>query len=148
MGSFSGSAISFLCSESGARRTPYYSMRLVYGLTCAPPRPAHPLLLAWTQGPCVRVTAIAPEILKGETLTIDYNAMEVDIISSFDCACGAVNCRGHISGFSKLPPSVQEEYIQGRWLTSQVGTEGSGAPPLLTGVVKDWVATTRRVRGS
>ena len=78
-----------------------------------PPAPAHALLLAWTQGPCVRVTVIATEILKGEMLTIDYNAMEVDMVSSFDCACGAVNCRGRISGFSKLPPSVQEELSKG-----------------------------------
>lgn len=77
-------------------------------------------------------------------LTVDYNAFEVDMTSSFDCACGDVNCRGHISGFSRLPPSVQQEYIQGRWSTSEVGAGGSGAPPLLTEVVKAWAVANVR----
>ena len=97
-----------------------------------------------TQDPCVRAVVIAPEIPEGAKLTVDYNAFEVEMISSFDCACGAVNCRGRISGFSRLPSSVQAEYIQGRWSTSEVGAGGSGAPPLLTKVVKAWVATNYR----
>lgn len=105
---------------------------------------ALPLALTAPQDPCVRVVVIAPEIPEGEMLTVDYNAFEVDMTSSFDCACGAVNCRGRISGFSRLPPSVQQEYLQGRWSTSEVGAGGSGAPPLLTEVVKAWAAANVR----
>eukprot|EP00904_Undaria_pinnatifida_P003002 jgi/Undpi1/12702/HiC_scaffold_6.g02370.m1 len=94
--------------------------------------------------PCLRVFVAAPKIARGQTLRIDYNAMEINMISSFDCNCGAVNCRGRISGFSNLPRSVQEEYIEKRWSTSEVGDGGSGAPALLTEVVKDWVAANIR----
>ncbi|CBN75799.1 conserved unknown protein [Ectocarpus siliculosus] len=78
--------------------------------------------------PYLRVTVRAPRVQPSELLTIDYNAMEIDMTCPFDCQCGAVRCRGWVSGFSNLSRAEQEEYIDGG---------ATGSPPL-TGAVKTW----------
>ena len=49
-------------------------------------------------------TAIKP-IVAGEYLTMDYETTEDELFRSFDCGCGAAECRGYISGRSK--PTTQ-----------------------------------------
>ncbi|CAM9534772.1 unnamed protein product [Ectocarpus sp. 12 AP-2014] len=78
--------------------------------------------------PYLRVTVRAPRIQPNELLTIDYNAMEIDMSCPFDCQCGAVRCRGLVSGFSNLSRAEQKEYIDG----------GATRSPPLTGAVKTW----------
>ncbi|CAN0161670.1 unnamed protein product [Ectocarpus sp. 4 AP-2014] len=78
--------------------------------------------------PYLRVTVRAPRVQPNELLTIDYNAMEIDMTCPFDCQCGAVRCTGWVSGFSNLSRDEQEEYIDGG---------ATGSPPL-TGAVKTW----------
>ncbi|CAN0375012.1 unnamed protein product [Ectocarpus sp. 12 AP-2014] len=78
--------------------------------------------------PYLRVTVRAPRVQPNELLTIDYNAMEIDMTCPFDCQCGAVRCRGCVSGFSNLSLAEQEEFIDGG---------ATGSPPL-TGAVKTW----------
>ncbi|CAB1105383.1 unnamed protein product [Ectocarpus sp. CCAP 1310/34] len=78
--------------------------------------------------PYLRVTVRAPRVQPNEALEIDYNAMEIDMTCPFDCQCGAVRCRGWVSGFSNLSRAEQEEYIDGG---------ATGSPPL-TGAVKTW----------
>ncbi len=38
------------------------------------------------------------DIAAGEWLRIDYSATEDTLFRDFDCACGAANCRGQITG--------------------------------------------------
>ena len=45
------------------------------------------------------------DIALGEELTFNYNTTEWDMISPFDCACGAESCVGRIRGFRYLSPS-------------------------------------------
>ncbi|CAM9983024.1 unnamed protein product [Ectocarpus sp. 8 AP-2014] len=78
--------------------------------------------------PYLRVMVRAPRVQPNELLTIDYNAMEIDMTCPFDCQCGAVRCRGWVSGFSNLSRAEKEEYIDGG---------ATGSPPL-TGAVKTW----------
>ncbi|CAM9407451.1 unnamed protein product [Ectocarpus fasciculatus] len=78
--------------------------------------------------PYLHVTVRAPQIHPNELLTIDYNAMEIDMTCPFDCQCGAAKCKGWVSGFSNLSSAEQKEYIDGG---------ATGSPPL-TGAVKTW----------
>lgn len=90
----------------------------------------------------------AAEIEEGELITLDYNAMEIDMSDPFDCECGAPKCRGRISGFSKLAPDIQAEYIAGG-RTSGVGERSAGAAPdlpPLTPVVEAWLDAARNNR--
>eukprot|EP00752_Nemacystus_decipiens_P008600 g7679.t1 len=98
--------------------------------------------------PYLRVTVRAPEITQNQPLTIDYNAMEIDMSSPFDCGCCAGNCRGRVSGFANLPLAVQEEYTKAAAApaTSTVGERPRGAPPL-TGAVRAW-AKANKVPGA
>ncbi|CBN75800.1 hypothetical protein Esi_0181_0035 [Ectocarpus siliculosus] len=54
--------------------------------------------------------------------------MEIDMSCPFECQCGAVRCRGLVSGFSNLSRVEQKEYING----------GATRSPSLTGAVKMW----------
>lgn len=105
-----------------------------------PPRPPLPLLpySRWTQDhPYLRVTVRPPEIRQNQLLTIDYNAMELDMSSPFDCRCGADNCRGRVSGFANLPPAAQKEYTTSAPAASVAGKRPEGPPPLI-GAVRAW----------
>lgn len=84
----------------------------------------------------------APGIRRNQLLTIDYDAMEIDISCPFDCSCGAGNCRGRVSGFANMAPAAQREYAE-----AAAGIEGekpagagagAGRHPPLTGAVKAW----------
>lgn len=47
----------------------------------------------------------------GEPLTIDYNAMEIEMSNPFDCLCGTSGCAGRVAGFSRLPIDARNEYL-------------------------------------
>lgn len=79
------------------------------------------------------MTVRAPEIQPNQLLTIDYNAMEIDMSCPFDCRCGSDNCRGRVSGFANLPPATQREYTS----APAAGT-ALAVPPPLTGAVRTW----------
>lgn len=53
-------------------------------------------------------------INEGEELTIDYSlTSERPTHPSFDCQCGAINCRGRAGGsFDTIPGWQQERYLQ------------------------------------
>ena len=38
------------------------------------------------------------EINPGDLITMDYESTEDELFRSFECKCGAANCRGHIKG--------------------------------------------------
>lgn len=38
------------------------------------------------------------DIMPGDTLAMDYAATEDYLFRTFDCQCGAPNCRGHVTG--------------------------------------------------
>ena len=85
------------------------------------------------------MTVRAPEIRRQEPLTIDYNAMEIDMSCPFDCGCGADNCRGRVSGFANLPPAAQKEYLSAAAVpAASTAGEGPDGPPPLTGAVRAW----------
>ncbi len=48
------------------------------------------------------------EIRKGDFLTMDYETTEDELYRSFDCCCGAPNCRGHIRGRIFRFPDLRE----------------------------------------
>lgn len=67
--------------------------------------------------------------------------MEINMVCAFDCACGAPNCKRHISGFANLSPASRQEYLEGHLSNVGAGDVAGvaiGAPPL-TCVVQDWV---------
>eukprot|EP00903_Cladosiphon_okamuranus_P010554 g9982.t1 len=86
--------------------------------------------------PFLRVTVRATEIREDQLLTIDYNAMELDMSCPFDCRCGADNCRGRVVGFANLPRAAQKEYTSAPTV-SLAGEKPKGPPPL-TGAVRAW----------
>lgn len=93
--------------------------------------------------PYLRVTVRAAEIRQEQLLTIDYDAMEIEMSSPFDCRCGADNCRGRVSGFANMAPAAQREYAGGGTAAAAATRRvvGGGRPtgPLpLTGAVKAW----------
>lgn len=94
------------------------------------------------QEPRLRLAVVATTVKPGELLTIDYNAMEIEMDSPFDCACGSPACAGRIEGFSKLPEAVRRQYLAG-------GAAGVDAPggkkksALLTPVVRGWASANR-----
>jgi len=51
-------------------------------------------------------------ICVGDEITTDYALWEMreDFISSWTCQCGAVNCRGHVTGNDWKYPELQERY--------------------------------------
>lgn len=90
----------------------------------------------------------ATEIQDGELITLDYNAMEINMSDPFDCLCGAPKCRGRIAGFSNLAPDIQAEYIAGGQTSEVEGRSAGAAPdlPPLTPVVKAWLDASRNNR--
>ncbi|CAN0394543.1 unnamed protein product [Pylaiella littoralis] len=102
----------------------------------------------------LRVTVRAAEIPQDEGLTIDYNAMEINMVCTFDCACGADKCKGRVSGFANLPRTAQKEYLDERWATAPAAAAPAAAataaaaaagnksqlpgPPPLVGAVATW----------
>ncbi|PJF45145.1 MAG: SET domain-containing protein-lysine N-methyltransferase [Phototrophicales bacterium] len=46
-------------------------------------------------------TAIRP-IKAGDFVTMDYAQTEARLFRSFECSCGAANCRGYITGYAEL----------------------------------------------
>lgn len=92
--------------------------------------------------PYLRVTVRAADIPRNEPLTIDYNAMEIDMVCPFDCLCGAEKCKGRVSGFASLPRTSQKEYLDGRWAKASTASEKirekvrlPGPPPLVGAVI-------------
>ncbi len=55
--------------------------------------------------------AIRP-IQKDEELSWDYASLQNSGWWSMQCKCGSPLCRGYISDFRALPPSIQEKYIR------------------------------------
>lgn len=50
------------------------------------------------------------DIAPGEQITMDYATFCANDMEPFDCSCGAVNCRGRITGQDYLLPFVREVY--------------------------------------
>jgi hypothetical protein len=72
----------------------------------------------------VTLRAVAP----GEELTFFYPSTEWSMAEPFDCACGAPECLGRVSGASALPPDA----LAGRRLSPHVRRLG-GLPPARRG---------------
>lgn len=82
---------------------------------------------------------MSPTVKPGELLTIDYNAMEIEMTSPFDCVCGSSSCVGRIEGFSKLPRAVREQYLADSETVKANGS-GSTKPARLTPLVRAWAS--------
>jgi tyrocidine synthetase-3 len=54
-------------------------------------------------------TAVKP-IRSGDYLTMDYETTEDQLYRSFNCGCGAENCRGFIAGKNYRNQKIQEVY--------------------------------------
>jgi uncharacterized protein len=50
------------------------------------------------------------EILPGEEICIDYAMCDGSPYDEFDCACGAPNCRGRVTGNDWQRPDLQQKY--------------------------------------
>lgn len=73
-----------------------------------------------------------------EPLTIDYNAMEIEMSSPFDCLCGTSSCAGRVAGFSRLPIDARNEYM------AQEQGHGEGRKNLrLTPLVRAWATENK-----
>ena len=50
------------------------------------------------------------DIARGEELTFDYAMTDGSPYDEFECSCGAVNCRGRVSGDDWQNPELWERY--------------------------------------
>jgi len=51
------------------------------------------------------------DIHAGDEITFDYSTCMLDEPWLLECACGSARCRGRISRFHALPPSVKARYL-------------------------------------
>lgn len=52
------------------------------------------------------------DIEKGEALTMDYASTEDILFKQFPCACGAINCRGWVTGRKETINELGRKYLQ------------------------------------
>lgn len=51
------------------------------------------------------------KIQKGDAASFDYDTTEWHMATPFKCACGAVDCRGSVGGFSNASPEQQAKLL-------------------------------------
>lgn len=85
----------------------------LYLITLGEPEPADYInhSCAPNAGPSGQIVMVAlRDIERGEEICFDYAMSDGSPYDEFDCACGALNCRGRVTGNDWMLPELQARY--------------------------------------
>ncbi len=60
------------------------------------------------------------DIAQGEEITFDYSLVMREDDTTFECCCGAKNCRGIIGPFSELPEDLKRQYARQKLVPTEI----------------------------